>query len=167
MWIGSLGQEDPLGEEMATTPVFLHGYSHGQKSLAGYSPRGHKESDRTKYACMCKIWHLGILFPKRASILHSCLYAHPLQWDVTGSPIRRWNLFLYFFASGQYNVVEGVACPFWLKGSRSLLRFAFLLELLQHESKFRTVCSRVKIERNKASHPSWHISRLANLQLAC
>ena len=24
-------------------PVFLHGKSHGQRSLVGYSPRGHKE----------------------------------------------------------------------------------------------------------------------------
>ena len=31
------------------TPVFLPGKFHGQKSLAGYSPRGHKESDTTEY----------------------------------------------------------------------------------------------------------------------
>ena len=29
------------------TPVFLPGESHGQKSLVGYSPWGHKESDMT------------------------------------------------------------------------------------------------------------------------
>ena len=29
-------------------PVFLPGESHGQRSLVGYSPRGHKESDRTE-----------------------------------------------------------------------------------------------------------------------
>ena len=29
------------------TPVFLPGKSHGQRSLAGYSPLGHKESDTT------------------------------------------------------------------------------------------------------------------------
>ena len=27
------------------TPIFLPGESHGQRSLAGYSPWGHKESD--------------------------------------------------------------------------------------------------------------------------
>ena len=31
------------------TPVFLPGESHGQRSLAGYSPWGHKESDTTKW----------------------------------------------------------------------------------------------------------------------
>ena len=30
---------------MATTPVFLPGESHGQRSLVGYSPWGRKESD--------------------------------------------------------------------------------------------------------------------------
>jgi len=39
MQIQSLGwEEDPLEEEMATTPVFLPGKFHGQRSLAGYSP---------------------------------------------------------------------------------------------------------------------------------
>ena len=46
--VQSLGQEAPLEEEMATTPVFLPGKSHGQRSLAGYSPWGHKESDTTE-----------------------------------------------------------------------------------------------------------------------
>ena len=30
------------------TPVCLPGKSHGQRSLVGYSPRGHKESDTTE-----------------------------------------------------------------------------------------------------------------------
>ena len=40
--VQSLGQEDPLEKEMATTPVFLPGESHGQRSLAGYSPWSHR-----------------------------------------------------------------------------------------------------------------------------
>ena len=31
------------------TPVFLPGKSHGQRSLAGYSPWGRKELDVTEY----------------------------------------------------------------------------------------------------------------------
>ena len=42
MRVQSLGREDPLEEEMATPPVFLPGKSHGPRSLAGYSPWGHK-----------------------------------------------------------------------------------------------------------------------------
>ena len=48
MWVRSLGQEDPLEKEMATHSGFLPGKSHGQRSLVGYSPWGHKESDTTE-----------------------------------------------------------------------------------------------------------------------
>ena len=34
------------------TPVFLPGESHGQRSLAGYSPWGHKQSDTAEHPCM-------------------------------------------------------------------------------------------------------------------
>ena len=36
--VQSLGWDDPLEEEMAATPVFLPGESHGQRTLVGYSP---------------------------------------------------------------------------------------------------------------------------------
>ena len=42
VWVPSLGQEDPLEKEWQPTPVFLRGQSHGQRSLAGCSPWGHK-----------------------------------------------------------------------------------------------------------------------------
>ena len=34
------------------TPVFLPGESHGQRSLAGYSPWGHKDWDMTEQNSM-------------------------------------------------------------------------------------------------------------------
>ena len=43
----SLNREDPLEKERQPTPVFLSGKSQGQRSQAGYSPWGHKESDTT------------------------------------------------------------------------------------------------------------------------
>ena len=43
-----LGQEDPLEKEMAPTPGFLPGESHGQRSLVGYSPWSCKEEDMTE-----------------------------------------------------------------------------------------------------------------------
>ena len=48
-WVRSLGWEDPLEKEMATTPVFLPGEPHRQRSLVSYSPWGHKESDTTEW----------------------------------------------------------------------------------------------------------------------
>ena len=47
-WVPSLGREDALEKEMATTTVFLHGKFHGWRSLVGYSPWGCKESDTTE-----------------------------------------------------------------------------------------------------------------------
>ena len=52
MWetgVRSLGWEDPLEEGMQPTLVFLPGEAHGQWSLAGYSPWGHKELDMTEW----------------------------------------------------------------------------------------------------------------------
>ena len=46
-WVQSLGPEDLLEKEMATHSS-LPGKSHGLRSLVGYSPRGHKELDRTE-----------------------------------------------------------------------------------------------------------------------
>ena len=39
--VHSVGEEDPL-EKGILTLVFLPGKSHGQRSLMGHSPRGHK-----------------------------------------------------------------------------------------------------------------------------
>ena len=48
-WVWSLDWENPLEEEMATTPVFLPRKSHGQRSLMGYSPWHCKKLDTTKW----------------------------------------------------------------------------------------------------------------------
>ena len=49
-WVRFLGWEDPLEEGMATHSSVLAWSPHGQRSLAGYSPWGHKESDMTEHA---------------------------------------------------------------------------------------------------------------------
>ena len=48
MWVQSLGQEDPLEEEMATHSIFLCGRPQGQSSQRGYSPWGRKDLDTTE-----------------------------------------------------------------------------------------------------------------------
>ena len=57
MWETWVGKS--LEKVWQPTPVFLPGESHGQRSLAGYSPWGHKESDATErltplkwYSCL-------------------------------------------------------------------------------------------------------------------
>ena len=61
MWVSSLGWEDPLEEELQPTPVFSPGESYGQRSLVGYSPWGHKESDTTEWLTFT----FTLRFPKR------------------------------------------------------------------------------------------------------
>ena len=49
MQVPSLGGEDPWSRAWQTTPVFLPGESHGQRSLVGdNSPWAHRESDTTE-----------------------------------------------------------------------------------------------------------------------
>ena len=43
-WVG----KTPWRRGRLPTPVFWPGESHGQRSLVGYSPQGHKESDTTE-----------------------------------------------------------------------------------------------------------------------
>ena len=43
-WVGKI----PWRRKWLPTPVFWPGEFHGQRSLAGYSPWGHKESDTTE-----------------------------------------------------------------------------------------------------------------------
>ena len=42
------GSKDPLRKEWLPTLVFLPGEFYGQRSLVGYSPWGHEESDMTE-----------------------------------------------------------------------------------------------------------------------
>ena len=52
--VGSIpGSGRSPGGGSGDSPVFLPGESHGQRSLAGYSPRGWKESDTTEHTCIC------------------------------------------------------------------------------------------------------------------
>ena len=58
-WIQSCGWEDPWRREWQPTPVFLPRKSHRQRGLVGYSPWGHKESDRTEQLTLLL---LGVVF---------------------------------------------------------------------------------------------------------
>ena len=44
LWVG----KSPWRRKWQPTPVFLHGEAHGQRSLAGYSLKGCKESETTE-----------------------------------------------------------------------------------------------------------------------
>ena len=62
MQVLSLGWKIPCRRERQPTLVFLPGEFHGQSSLAGYSPWGHKESDTTE------LLTLNFLFTRRTAL---------------------------------------------------------------------------------------------------
>ena len=60
--VRSLGQKIPWRKEWLSTPVFLPGEVHGQKSLVSYSPWGLTELDMTEQLTCSKV--LRILLSK-------------------------------------------------------------------------------------------------------
>ena len=48
LWVGKI----PWRRKLQLTPVFLPGESHGQRSLVGYCPWGHKELDMIEQQSM-------------------------------------------------------------------------------------------------------------------
>ena len=65
-WVGKI----PWRREWQPTPVFLPGQSHAKRSLAGYSPWGHKELDTTEQLSIaqhgqtntCTCFFIAVLF---------------------------------------------------------------------------------------------------------
>ena len=57
LWVWKI----PWRREWQPTSVFLPGKFYGQRSLVGYSPWGHKESDVTEHTCMLRLWKLSKL----------------------------------------------------------------------------------------------------------
>ena len=60
-----------LSSKWHPTPVFLPGESHEQRSLMGYSPQGHKESDTTEWL------HFTFTFHFHLKVLNMILYWFP------------------------------------------------------------------------------------------
>ena len=67
--VRSLGQKDPLRKKWLSIPVFLPAEFHGQRSLVGYSPRGHKESDMTEQLTYTQVAQVRPLVRDRAKVL--------------------------------------------------------------------------------------------------
>ena len=68
--VQSLSREDPLRRDWHPTPVFLPGESHGQRSLVGFSPWSHRESDTTERLILS--FHL----PLYQNHIHTVLSLH-------------------------------------------------------------------------------------------
>ena len=116
LWVGKI----PWRRKWQLSPVFLPGESHGQRSLAGYSPRGRKESDKTERLHSHFIVPLGqFLAGTLSPLLRTLLRLHPAKpltqmprplrtcpdAPVRSSPARAslhgWGLYLPLLEAGR------------------------------------------------------------------
>ena len=71
------------GEGNGNPPVFLSGESHGQRSLGGYSPWGHKELDMTEQLTLSHLkFYIYLLFFR--------FFFHIRHYRVLSSEQRRY-----------------------------------------------------------------------------
>ena len=75
----------PWRRKWQLTPIFLPGESHGQRSLADYSPWGCKELDTTEYA---HISHWTYLPPSLWNLFLTSLKILPLNHHFQHSPLK-------------------------------------------------------------------------------
>ena len=69
-WLGKI----PWRRKWQPTPVFLPGESHGWRTLVGYSPQGHKESDMTERLHFHFSFHDCVSFHGERQCVCSYLY---------------------------------------------------------------------------------------------
>ena len=82
-WVGTI----PWRREWPPTPVFLPGESHGQRSLAGYSPWGRKQWDMTELLSLnIHIWRLEVTDGSDIS----CLLLRPEILSFQSTPGDLW-----------------------------------------------------------------------------
>ena len=87
-WVQSLGWEDSLRRERPPTPVFLPGEFHGQRSLAGYSPWGHKELDMTEQLTLSLFSFLVNQISMRPVIRY--IFEEVVRYVMEVGHLRRW-----------------------------------------------------------------------------
>ena len=86
----------PWRRAQQPTPVFFLGESNGQRSLMGYGPQGHKESDMTKAT-------------QHSTIQHNCPHLQNIYNSAFSS--NGWNSSQSFLKySSQTRVLKSLAC---------------------------------------------------------
>ena len=76
-----------MEREREPTPVFLTGEFHEQRSLVGYSPWGHKESDTTDYHSLT-----AAAAAATATSLQSCpTLSDPMDCSLPGSSVHGFS----------------------------------------------------------------------------
>ena len=125
LWVGKI----PWRRVWQPTPVFLPGESHGQRSLAGYSPWSHKESDMpeaTELARYCISYYLSSV----CDILHAAL-GNSVEQDVVPAlkefTVRRMNHFIFSDTQAFWRLIGSESWSQFLL--LSLLWFTFIINI--------------------------------------
>ena len=82
-WVGKI----PWRRKWQPTPVFWLGYSHGQRSLVGYSPRGNKESDTTEGLTRNTV-HLQVNFSLFSGLAMLPLHLYDVSYYLHGKSLE-------------------------------------------------------------------------------
>ena len=102
----------PCRREWQATPVFSPGEFHGQRSLAGYSPWGHKESDTTEWLSLSNFLSIDMLgfrsnilfvFSLSLCVLYLCFSLMPSFWLFEN--FFYYSILIYPLAFLQYTFV--------------------------------------------------------------
>ena len=72
-WVGKI----PWRRKWQPTPVFLTGKFHGQRSLVGYSPWGHRELDMTEPLYFTKFHSI---LRNKSEYSWACMHTHKPEW---------------------------------------------------------------------------------------
>ena len=108
----------PRGGKWLPTPVFLPGKSHGQRSLMGYSPYNHRESDMTEKLSM----HAG-------THTHTHTHTHTLRVGINALPDKARSGFTHSNTYRGQDLVERIWQQRWV-GTAVNLPPSFPMKLL-------------------------------------
>ena len=90
-WVQSQVRKIPWRRKQQPIPVFLPEKSHGQRRLAGYSPKGHKQPNTTEQLSTHMI--PSYTFSAAITVKHALVSAFCLSgWKVTSTTLRSCHL---------------------------------------------------------------------------
>ena len=127
MWVQFWVRKIPWRTKWQRTPTFLPVKSHGQKSLAGYSPLDHKDSDMTE--------RLSTQTKYLAYFNTKCNIFILLHWHII------YNIWKYIY----FNTGKIGFNSFYFKNMNKIIKYFFLYLIL---GKYRNIQNCRMLKRN-------------------
>ena len=100
------------------TPVFLLGKSCGRRSLVGYSPWGHRESDTTErlhfHLSYCSVFSFSLPIPLPQEETHLCYFKKICRFPLP--KLQCLRDFIYLLFNSTLKLFEGLLCARYFAG---------------------------------------------------